>query len=212
MLKSITVNSQQAAASEGPNRITETGMYVGRVVQCDQFDTKKGATMIRLYFEAETGATAWITTCVVKNDGEPSFGMGLFQALVSNVGLTTIDFSAGRVRSPKGDIIDGLRSKTLEGKRVGVILRQEPREYRTESGEIRIAKDVTLAGSFEAATGLTYSERASQKTEAKAAAARLAYLIEHPVALRKLEGAASAASTQATTASAVDALDEDTPF
>lgn len=82
IIGTIKADKVSAIRSETPARIFETGAYKGKILQAEQYETKNGAAMLRFYFESNDGATAWLSLCIVKSDGEEAFGMGIFQSML----------------------------------------------------------------------------------------------------------------------------------
>ena len=98
-----TIKADKAAAirSEPPARIFETGAYKGKILQAEQYETKSGAAMLRFYFESNEGATAWLSLCIVKSDGEEAFGMGIFQSMLFCSKTESVEWVEGKVRLPR---------------------------------------------------------------------------------------------------------------
>ena len=212
MIGTITLDKAAATASESAPRISETGAYVGRIVQAEQYDTRAGATMARFYFQAEDGASAWLTMCLLKTDGTEPFTMNIFHSILRCAVVSAVTATPGKVRTMSGQTADGYRMRELEGKRVGLLLQAEPREYQAQDGSIKIATDMTIRRAFDAETGRTAKEL-STDAPAQRIQADLKYYREHPKEVRRLEGASQSASTAAAAPSAAYAAPaDDCPF
>lgn len=197
------LDQKAADTSEAELRISETGAYVGTIVQADIYESNGGATFVRFFFRREDdGATAWVQQCIFKTDGTESFGFGIFHAVMACAGITGVTTQAGKVRIPGGTIVNGHRMRELESKRVGLLLVIDPREYRDKSGAIKVATDLILKRPFEAATGRTSKEMAAG-SEPKRIASDLEYAQANPRPIRRLDVASGGyAATAARPASA----------
>lgn len=176
MIGTISLDRAAAKRVEAPARIRETGAYKVIIQQADQYDTANGATMIRFRVKADDGAIAWVTLCVLKNDGTESFGMGVFHALMANLGLNAVEWTAGKVKNPKDEVVPGFRGKALEGKRIGMLLQAEHRTLN----DGKTVVNMSLSTTFDADTGLTFSEKEAGATTPRRVEERLKYLLEHP--------------------------------
>lgn len=212
MIGTIKADRKAAAATETAPRISETGAYTGVILQAEQFDTRSGATMARLYFQADDGASAWLTLCLLKADGTESFAMAIFHTILAVAGVESVTAKKTKVRQMNGQIGEGYRMTEIEKKRVGLLLQAEPREYETQTGEIKVATDMTIRRAFYPDTGCTVKEHDAQ-APAERIQADLKYFKEHPKEVRRLNGAAApqAPRPQAAQAAPVEEFD-DTPF
>lgn len=191
------LDQKAADTSEAELRITETGAYVGTIVQADIYESRGGATFVRFYFRRDDGAIAWVQQCIFKTDGSESFGFGIFHAVMACAGISGVTTQAGKVRTPSGTIVGGHRMRELESKRVGLLLVAEPREYRDQSGAIKVATDLILKRPFEASSGRTSKEMAAG-SEPKRITSDLKYAQANPRLIRRLDGASGGyASTAA---------------
>ena len=114
IIGTIKADKVSAIRSETPARIFETGAYKGKILQAEQYETKNGAAMLRFYFESNDGATAWLSLCIVKSDGEEAFGMGIFQSMLFCSKTESVQWVEGNVRTMKGEIVKGYRGKAIE--------------------------------------------------------------------------------------------------
>lgn len=212
IIGTIKADRQAAASAETPQRIQETGAYVGHILQAEQYETRSGATMARLFFQEEAGATAWLSLCLLKNDGEESFTMGIFHSILTCAEVEAVTATKGRVKTMSGQVVDGYRMRELEGKRIGLLLQAEPREYEF-NGKINVTNDMVIRRSFRAEDGRTAKE-IENNAQPERIQADLKYYKEHPKELRRLEGAARPASSSAGSPNLPPAppLEEDVPF
>lgn len=208
-----TIKADKAAAirSEPLARIFETGAYKGKILQAEQYETKSGAAMLRFYFESNEGATAWLSLCIIKSDGEEAYGMGIFQSMMYVSKTDSVEWAEGKVRNMKGEIVKGYRGRAIEGKPIGLVLEAEPREY-LYLGEVKIANDMTIRRAFDPDTGRTAKEVDSGATEATAIPALLKNLKEHPKAVRKLDGGTQTQTTSPASMPPDPPVDDDMPF
>lgn len=194
IIGTIKADKEAALKSETPSSISETGAYTGTFLQAEQFDTKNGATMLQFYFKSDSGSTAWLSLCIIKTNGDESFGMGIFQSIMACANVPAVDWVEGKVRKMNGEIGKGYRGKAIEGVRIGLLLESEPYEKVTANG-VRIYSEMRIRRAFNATTGLTCKE-ADEKAEAPTAIANmLKNLKEHPKPVRKANGSSAAPSS-----------------
>ena len=206
MIGTISFDRAAAKRVEAPARIRETGAYAVKIQQADQYDTQNGATMLRFRVQADDGAIAWITLCVLKTDGTEAFGMGVFHALMANCGVNSVEWTAGKIKNSKDEMVPGFRGKALEGKRVGMLLQSEERTLN----DGKVIVNMNLVTSFDPDTRLTYSEKETGVTEARRVDERLKYLLEHP---KRSSAPHQAGSIQAAPHTAPEqGIDSDMPF
>lgn len=207
-----TIKADKAAAlkSETLARITETGAYIGRIVQAEQHESKNGAAMLGFYFETNEGQTAWLSLCVIKGDGEESFGMGIFHSMMTVAKVDAVEWTPGKYRNMQGEKVDGHRGRAIEGKPIGLLLEREEREY-TRNGEVKIGFDMVIRRAFDPATGLTVKEMEANETTPKVIQNMLQILRDKPKPVRKLQGQAAASSSPASMPPDPP-VDDDMPF
>lgn len=188
MIQTITYDQQAALSSEEPQRISESGAYVGVFDQADMYDTPNGATMARFRFTCTaTGSVAWLSLCLRTGSGDTPFTFGIFQSLMSVLDLMQVMPKPGKIKRPNGQTDDGYRMKELERKPVGLVLQAEPREYQAKDGSIKIATDMTIRRPFRASDRRTAKEIVTN-AEPTRVAADVQYLKDHPKAVRTLDG------------------------
>lgn len=188
MISSIVYDQSAALASEDPQRINQSGAYVGVIDQADMFDTKNGATMARFRFTVTTtGQVCWMTLCLRTSSGDTPFTFGIFQSLMSILGLTTVTPKQAKIKNPKGEVVMGYRMDELMRKPIGFVLQVEPREYVNKGGEVKISTDMTIRRVFRASDKKTAKE-ILKNLEASQVEADLKYIAEHPKEVRKLSG------------------------
>lgn len=128
MITTFTYSAEAVKKAEGGAFINRTGEYVCVVSQASTYETQNGAQMIRLVLKDQTTASVCQTDiCVIAKDGNPTFGMGMFNALQKIAGVEKAETVSGKVYSifdPKKPE-DGFRIPAVEKKTVGVVLQRE---------------------------------------------------------------------------------------
>ena len=105
-------------------RITDTGAYVGKIYDAYQYQTKGGATMVRIEFIAGDERRATTEMCIVKKNGSDAFGINIFHALLAccHMRSTTAQPDQVFLFGQKQKIE---RFKDMLGKPVGLLLQKE---------------------------------------------------------------------------------------
>ena len=104
-------------------RITETGAYVGKIYDAFQYQTKGGATMVRIEFIADDERRASLDMCILKRDGSDAFGINIFHALLAccHMRSTTTQPDQVYLFGQKQKVE---RFKDMLGKPVGLLLQK----------------------------------------------------------------------------------------
>lgn len=127
MITSITCDTA-AAAKTDRQIINTSGAYVGVIRQAQLWDTKNGATMLGMNFMSQHGEEADISFCIVKSDGEESYGMGYLHSILTCLGLKSATPTKGRVRLRDGNVAEGIRLREIE-KPIGFVIQLKEDEY-----------------------------------------------------------------------------------
>lgn len=209
MITNFTRDATSAAKSDSPAFISESGAYAGVIRQAYTYTSLGGAQMMNFNFmDRETGAIAWIDLCVTKRDGTPAFGMDLFNALLTCMGVDSCNAVQGKARNRKGEVFDAYRIKEIENRPIGLVLQKELSSYTGNDGEIHDSYRMNLFKPFDAQSHKTATE-IIKGSEAKNLDACLKNLKDRDTRSQNRQTASASASNA--TEKAVDTYD-DCPF
>lgn len=214
-MQAINFNEQSARRADSGQFITQSGGYVGTILQARMWETPKGAQMMELLFKDDDGLIVWLPMCLVSGEGKETFDMPRIQAAMGLLSKTVLNPEPAKVRRRDNQVEDGYRCKSLEKCRIGIVVQRTNDIYEV-NGEVRERHPVRLVSFFDAQTRQTYHEKADNKP-AKATDQRIKNLKES-VNTKAYEdwkkgsannGFESPARTQA---NSIDNLEEDIPF
>ena len=175
MITSFTCNQEKACSVAGFQGITQTGMYVGLITQCEISDKnakgEPGATFVEIAFKANswktkdaTGNTsegtgeamAFIRTYITNRNGERAFGHDIIDALMAVLKIDKMDAQPAKVfdrnyRNNK-QVHDGYRIHALEKQIVGLLLQRENDGYTDSKGEYHESYRLNIITPFDAKT------------------------------------------------------------
>lgn len=175
MITSFTCNQEKACSVAGFQGISQTGMYIGLITQCEISDKnakgEPGATYIELAFKAKqwkmkdatgnvsegTGeAMAFIRTYITNRAGERAFGYDIIDALMTVLKIDKMDAQPAKVfgrnyRNNK-QTHDGYRIPALEKQVVGLLLQRENDGYTDNKGEYHENYRLNIITPFDAKT------------------------------------------------------------
>lgn len=191
MIQGLRFDENSAKRADGSDFISKTGDYIVTIKQVAAYETKMGATMLEFALKADDGRLAFPTVCIIAKDGSETFAWRQVQALMKLTGVTEAPFVAGKVYRRNGEKVDGHRVPSLEGKRIGVVLQHEDREYEV-NGEIRRSYQMNVVTFFDPETRRVAREIINGEMEAKLLDQRLATLKDKP-----LKGETQQPATQA---------------
>lgn len=229
MITSFTCNQEKACAVAGYQGISQTGMYIGVITQCEVSDKNSkgetGATFVEIAFKAKewktkdaagnvsegTGeAIAFIRTYIIARDGKRIFGHDIIDALMAVLKIDKMDAQPAKVfdrnyRSNK-QTHDGYRIPALEKQMVGLLLQRENEGYTDSDGKYHDSFKLSIVTPFDAKTKQCAKE-VLQGSEATIVESRFASLKDknHQNKTSKSSGSYSAPADAAPT-------EDDYPF
>lgn len=206
MITSFTTSRENAAKTDATPTIRDSGKYVCTIIEADTYERHSDRgdfQLVRLMLES-TPDKQRATVEFIVSGGKSDWSKNCFDALCVCAGAENPVFSQANIKAHRRGIFDqettpGFRSRTLEGKKVGVVLQKVIRDYRGNDGQMHESYDMQVYKSFNADTELTASEIVAGATEPKKLARAVASLKDRDLrtAQQTPAPAASAAGMEA---------------
>lgn len=172
----INFDDKSARRADAGQFITQSGEYVGTILQFRVYDGKSGSQMIEIFFKEDDGRYLWLPMCLISSKGEQTYDYPKIQALMGLLSKTVLNPEPAKIRRHDGSINDGYRCKDIEKLRIGIVV-QRLNDIWVVNGEVKERHPVRLVSFFDAKTRQTYHEKADNKP-AKATDARVKSLKE----------------------------------
>ena len=166
MMQAFHANQDKAKSVDGASYIRSSGAYVGTLAQVSVNQTKAGATCVEIAFKSDEGL-CFTQLYVRSKDGNDTFSMAIFQALMTVCGVETAPVVPATVFDRRSQKYQGFRVPALEGKRVGLVLQRENRSYMSDTGEIKDTHQMNLLTPFDPDTRMVAKEIIEGAKEAK---------------------------------------------
>lgn len=145
-----------AATQAGSSiRIEECGGYVGRLVRAEAVTSSRGTQGLELAFKSANGQTADYLTLWTQNaDGELLFGRKVLMAILTCMGLRSIQAQRGRIKKWNPDtraeeLTDAVLFPSMMDRDIGLLL--VPEEY-AKTDNTGTAWKMVVVGAFEPKT------------------------------------------------------------
>lgn len=180
-------------ANNGGKRITEPGVYAGKIRAAWGETTKNGAEGVFIQFDCENGQEIGpLALYTHDKDGKAISGYDALNAIMTCVRVRELVPTKGKVTVYDYDTkADVEKTKDvflmLAGKPVGLLLRQE--EYENREGDLKTR--LVIAGSFDPATKQMATEILAKSKDAIALTRAAEWLEKNPVKPLKGKRAAS---------------------
>jgi hypothetical protein len=161
-MQAINFDDKTARKADAGQFISQSGGYVGTILQCRMWETQNHAQMIELLFKDDDERHLWILMCLISGKGEQTFDYPRIQALMGLLGKTVLNPEPAKVRRRDGGVDDGFRCKAIEKSRIGIVVQRLNDIYEV-NGEVREGHPMRLVSFFDAQTRQTYHEKADNK-------------------------------------------------
>jgi hypothetical protein len=214
MARDYTLNTEAAMqANTGGKRITEPGIYSGKLTAAFYEKNDKGTESVSLMFQSDAGQEIGPLPIYTHNgNGEELPGFNTLNAMMTCMRVRGLSSKSGNVELYDFDQQKTVTKKKdvypdLIGKPVGLLLRGE--EYTNRNNEVKVR--MVVAGSYEPSTRLMAGEILAKKTEAHDLDKNAAWLESNPVKRLKGSRPQSSGGSQVTSGAA-DFADDDIPF
>lgn len=170
-------------ANSGGKRISEAGVYVGKIHAAWCETNKNGTEGVFIQFHANTGQEAGpLALYTFNKDGKALSGYDALNALMTCVRVKELQPSKGKVTVYDFDSQSDVEKTkdvfpALNGKPIGFLLRLE--EYENSGGELKTR--LVIAGTFDPATKQMATEILARSKDAVALDRASEWLAKNPV-------------------------------
>lgn len=167
----------------GVQRIKEPGAHEGRIRIAFYEQGQYGAEFFNIMFESDDGKEIGpLSICTHGNNGEPTYGYGLVQTILTCAKVRELAPANGEVEIwDRNERALVSRQKevypALSGKKIGLFLRGEEWENNEGKRGIKLA----VNGAFEHGTRLMADEILAQSKTPERYARKLEWLLQNPV-------------------------------
>jgi hypothetical protein len=127
MILQFTADREKAARAGAPAKkfINATGAYTGVIRRAYIRQTKGGAQMFYIDFEADDGEKVSTNVCIAKKDGSPCFGEDIVHALMVVLNVGSMQAVKKTITEANGDKASVPFFNEVVGKPVGLFLQRE---------------------------------------------------------------------------------------